>query len=159
MQLTATANLEKMSHVINTVLPILAIAFAFLGFYCSFAFHFFTVAFFLITLLNFYYRHIQKSHTLLANFGIMAQARYFIESVGPEFRQYLYANDTEEKPFNRVERSEVYQKSKGTDSSSAFGSLLNFDKTEIKLRHSMYCLLYTSPSPRDKRQSRMPSSA
>ena len=25
--------------------------------------------------------------------------------------------------------------------------------------HSSYCLLYTSPSPRDKRQSRMPSSA
>ena len=24
---------------------------------------------------------------------------------------------------------------------------------------AMYCLLYTSPSPRDKRQSRMPSSA
>ena len=24
---------------------------------------------------------------------------------------------------------------------------------------SLYCLLYTSPSPRDKRQSRMPSSA
>ena len=28
-----------------------------------------------------------------------------------------------------------------------------------KLDHSMICLLYTSPSPRDKRQSRMPSSA
>ena len=27
------------------------------------------------------------------------------------------------------------------------------------LRRSIYCLLYTSPSPRDKRQSRMPSSA
>ena len=26
-------------------------------------------------------------------------------------------------------------------------------------RQSMTCLLYTSPSPRDKRQSRMPSSA
>ena len=25
--------------------------------------------------------------------------------------------------------------------------------------HPVYCLLYTSPSPRDKRQSRMPSSA
>ena len=25
--------------------------------------------------------------------------------------------------------------------------------------HEAYCLLYTSPSPRDKRQSRMPSSA
>ena len=27
------------------------------------------------------------------------------------------------------------------------------------LGHEMSCLLYTSPSPRDKRQSRMPSSA
>ena len=26
-------------------------------------------------------------------------------------------------------------------------------------RHGLSCLLYTSPSPRDKRQSRMPSSA
>ena len=25
--------------------------------------------------------------------------------------------------------------------------------------HTLFCLLYTSPSPRDKRQSRMPSSA
>ena len=30
----------------------------------------------------------------------------------------------------------------------------------LRLRHSdKFCLLYTSPSPRDKRQSRMPSSA
>ena len=30
---------------------------------------------------------------------------------------------------------------------------------EISLRGAKGCLLYTSPSPRDKRQSRMPSSA
>ena len=30
---------------------------------------------------------------------------------------------------------------------------------EYTLEHSKNCLLYTSPSPRDKRQSRMPSSA
>ena len=29
----------------------------------------------------------------------------------------------------------------------------------IGFPHNMFCLLYTSPSPRDKRQSRMPSSA
>ena len=29
----------------------------------------------------------------------------------------------------------------------------------LNLRDSGVCLLYTSPSPRDKRQSRMPSSA
>ena len=29
----------------------------------------------------------------------------------------------------------------------------------LNLLHPNFCLLYTSPSPRDKRQSRMPSSA
>ena len=29
----------------------------------------------------------------------------------------------------------------------------------VKVDHDEVCLLYTSPSPRDKRQSRMPSSA
>ena len=64
--------------------------------------------------------------------------RYIIESIGPEFRQYLYMSDTEERPFNRIERAEVYRKSKNMDSSSAFGSLNNFDNSEIKLRHSMF---------------------
>ena len=38
---------------------------------------------------------------------------------------------------------------------------INFIEKEIKIseRESRICLLYTSPSPRDKRQSRMPSSA
>ena len=31
--------------------------------------------------------------------------------------------------------------------------------SEIKNKLEYFCLLYTSPSPRDKRQSRMPSSA
>ena len=30
---------------------------------------------------------------------------------------------------------------------------------QVKIRWERFCLLYTSPSPRDKRQSRMPSSA
>lgn len=88
--------------------------------------------------MNFHYRHIQTHHALLSNYGIIAQLRYLIESVGPEFRQYLYSSDTEERPFSRVERSEVYRKSKDIDSSAAFGSQLNFDHSELKLKHSFY---------------------
>ena len=44
----------------------------------------------------------------------------------------------------------------GTDSSALLCSLL-VDQDTAAL--AMICLLYTSPSPRDKRQSRMPSSA
>ena len=36
-------------------------------------------------------------------------------------------------------------------------SVLNVASDKLEL--SKFCLLYTSPSPRDKRQSRMPSSA
>ena len=35
----------------------------------------------------------------------------------------------------------------------------HFPYSRMTLAHSFNCLLYTSPSPRDKRQSRMPSSA
>ena len=34
-----------------------------------------------------------------------------------------------------------------------------FEKGDLEYVHYSCCLLYTSPSPRDKRQSRMPSSA
>ncbi len=131
-------DLPKIAKVTNTAIPVLIIVFGLAGYFFSFYFHFGTVFFFLLTLINYYYRHIQKPHAILRNFGILGQMRYLIESVGPEFRQYLYASDTEERPFSRVERAEVYRKSKDVDSSSSFGSLLNFDEHEIKLRHSMY---------------------
>ena len=133
-----TVNLEKLSHVANGSLYTFFVAFFFLGYYISFYFHFLTVAFFLMSLINIYLLYFQKDHTLLSNFGFLAQVRYLVESIGPEFRQYLYMSDTEEKPFNRTERAEVYLKSKNEDSSSAFGSLSLFNNEEIKLRHSMF---------------------
>ena len=190
-------DLFKMARFTNLVIPVLTVVFFLGGYFLSFYLHFFTVFFLFLTIINFFYRHVQKTHALLRNFGIMGQARYMMESIGPELRQYFFASDTEERPFNREERSEVYRKSKGIDSASSFGSQKMFDATEIKIRHSMYptakdklkpysvtfgeergienkhmftrpiaisamsygCLLYTSPSPRDQRGSRMPSSA
>ena len=108
------------------------------GLYFSFWFHFGTVTFLLLTVINFFYRHVQTRRTILRNFGILGQARYILESLGPELRQYLFSSDTEERPFTRVERSEVYRKAKGIDSAISFGSQREFDATEIKLRHSMY---------------------
>lgn len=144
MQSSVVINLEKVSKYANMSLPLLVIAFFLGGYIYSFYFHFLTVFFIMLTAINFYYRHLQKGHALLSNFGFMAQFRYIVESVGPELRQYLFTNDTEERPFNRIERAEVYRKSKNVDSSSAFGSQLDFDGTEYKLRHSMY--------PIDKKQ-------
>lgn len=140
MQSTITVNLDKVSRTANVGVVILLGLSGVAGYFVSFYFHFLTVALLLLVLLNLYWLYGQASHTLLANFGFMAQFRYIVESIGPELRQYLFASDTEERPFSRVERSEVYRKAKGIDSSAAFGSLLDFDHTEMKLRHSFYPL-------------------
>jgi len=131
-------NLPKIALFVNLSIPVIALLFGLAGHYISFYFHFLTVFFLLLAGINYYYRHLQTGHSLLRNFGIIGQLRYLIESVGPEFRQYLFAGDTEERPFTRVERAEVYRKAKDVDSSSAFGSLLEFNDSEIKLKHSLY---------------------
>lgn len=131
-------SLEKISHLVNRSLPAMLLGFFFLGYQISFYFHFLTVIFFFINLINLHYLFIQKKHALLSNFGILANIRYMLESVGPEFRQYLYSSDTEERPFNRQERSEVYRMAKGDDSTTSFGTQMNYDQTELKLRHSFY---------------------
>ena len=37
-----------------------------------------------------------------------------------------------------MDRAEVYRKAKDIDLSCAFGSLLEYDRIEVKLRHSFY---------------------
>ncbi|MEM9191041.1 MAG: FMN-binding glutamate synthase family protein [Myxococcota bacterium] len=134
-----SVNLDRMAKTANAGLVLALVVAAILGYTVSFYFHFLTVALLLMNALNFYWRRIQRTHTLLANFGYLAQLRYVFESVGPEFRQYLYANDNEERPFSRNERAEVYRKSKGVDSSAAFGTQLDLiPDAEITLRHSFF---------------------
>ncbi|MEX2606713.1 MAG: FMN-binding glutamate synthase family protein [Kiritimatiellia bacterium] len=135
---TAELDLFQLAKLTNRLLPAALAISLWAGLSFSFYYHFLTVPLLILNLLNFSYRHVQTRHTLLKNFGIVAQLRYFLESVGPEMRQYLYTGDTEERPFNRLERAEVYRKAKGIDSTSAFGSQQEFDQSEIKLRHAMY---------------------
>ncbi len=138
MALSFAVDLEKVSKAANVSIPVLAgVAFT-AGHTVSFYFHFLTVPLIMLTGLNLFYLRVQKEHALLANFGVIAQMRYLFESIGPEFRQYLFMSDIEERPFNRVERAEVYRKAKGVDASSSFGSQLLFDGSEFKLLHSMF---------------------
>ena len=108
-----SVNLDRMARTANVGVVIALVGTLVLGYFVSFYFHFLTVSFLVLNLLNLYWRHVQKSHTLLANFGFIAQTRYLVVSVGPEFRQYLYAGDTEERPFTRNERAEVILQGEG----------------------------------------------
>lgn len=70
---------------------------------------------------------IQKSHTITHNFPIIGHIRYWIEKIGPELRQYIVANNREELPFNRQERSWIYASSKNENNLQGFGSDQDFN--------------------------------
>ncbi|MBU2886992.1 FMN-binding glutamate synthase family protein [Gilvimarinus agarilyticus] len=64
----------------------------------------------------------QSSHTIRRNYPVIGRFRYIFEHLGEFFRQYFFAMDREEMPFNRAERSWVYRSAKNVDANIAFGS-------------------------------------
>ena len=69
-----------------------------------------------------------KKHIILHNFPVVGHLRYFLESVGPEFRQYIVAHNREELPFNRSERGWIYASSKNENNYEGFGTDQDINK-------------------------------
>ena len=51
----------------------------------------------------------QKKHGVLRNYPVIGHLRYFFEQLGEYFRQYFFAGDRDEMPFNRSTRAWVYR--------------------------------------------------
>ena len=64
----------------------------------------------------------QTKQTIRRNYPVVGRFRYFFEHLGEFFRQYFFALDREELPFNRAQRAWVYRAAKNVDSTVAFGS-------------------------------------
>ena len=60
----------------------------------------------------------QTRHSLRRNFPVLARFRYVFEKLGEFFRQYFFAMDREELPFNRAERAWVYRAARGADTTT-----------------------------------------
>ncbi len=64
----------------------------------------------------------QTRQAIRHNFPVIGRFRYVFEHLGEFFRQYFFALDREELPFNRAERSWAYRAAKDVDNTAAFGS-------------------------------------
>ncbi|MEE3921492.1 glutamate synthase-related protein [Micromonospora sp. BRA006-A] len=53
---------------------------------------------------------------------VLGRARYLIESIGPELRQYIVAGNDEERPFTRDQRRWVYASAKQENNYFGFGT-------------------------------------
>ncbi len=65
---------------------------------------------------------LQTKHAVKHNYPVIGRFRYWLEMIGPELRQYWVADDKEEQPFNRSERSWIYATAKGQNNYQGFGS-------------------------------------
>ena len=64
----------------------------------------------------------QRRHALIHNFPVIGHARYLLEAIGPELRQYIVAGNDEERPFSRDQRRWVYASSKLENNYFGFGT-------------------------------------
>ena len=69
----------------------------------------------------------QTKQTIRRNYPVVGRFRYLFEHLGEFFRQYFFAMDREELPFNRAERSWAYRAAKKVDTTVAFGSTRPLD--------------------------------
>ena len=76
----------------------------------------------LVLVVVFAYDVFQRKHSVLRNYPVIGHMRYFLERQGEFFRQYFFAHDREEMPFNRATRSWVYRTAKGLGGTIGFGS-------------------------------------
>jgi len=75
-----------------------------------------------VVVLTVLYDVVQSKHAILRNFPIIGHFRYWLESVGPELRQYIVTSNDEERPFSRDKRRWVYASAKRENSYLGFGT-------------------------------------
>jgi len=64
----------------------------------------------------------QSKDAVRRNYPVLGRFRSLFSALGEFFRQYFFAMDREEMPFNRAERDWVEKSSEGNDNTVAFGS-------------------------------------
>src|SRR5258706_4555150 len=69
----------------------------------------------------------QKKHAVLRNYPVIGRLRYFFEKQGEYFRQYFFAGDRDEMPFNRATRAWIYRVAKQEDGSGIIGFGSSYD--------------------------------
>src|SRR3989338_2348983 len=64
----------------------------------------------------------EKKNAILRNYPVIGHARYIGERLGVYLRQYFYAKDREELPFNRNQRDWIERAAENDDTTAGFGS-------------------------------------
>ncbi|RZJ34312.1 MAG: FMN-binding glutamate synthase family protein [Flavobacterium sp.] len=110
--------------------------------YINLKFIFLLIFFIPIIVMGFYDMY-QSKHTIKRNFPLLGRMRYLLEGIGPEMRQYFIETNTDGRPFNRLQRSLVYQRSKKENDMHPFGTQLDvYDEGYQWVNHSIRAIAF-----------------
>jgi glutamate synthase domain-containing protein 2 len=80
----------------------------------------------------------QKKHSIVRNFPVFGHLRFLMEELRPKIYQYFVESDTDGTPFNRQNRSVIYQRAKKVDDTRPFGTELDVYENGYEwLNHSI----------------------
>lgn len=80
----------------------------------------------------------QKQHPVLRNYPIIGRARYFLETIGPELRQYLFDGDRDGRPLSRVDFQQIVRKAKYKRDVIGFGSRKDFEAPGYYIKNALF---------------------
>lgn len=81
----------------------------------------------LVIIAVFIFDVLQTKDAVRRNYPVIGRFRSLFSGLGEFFRQYFFAMDREEMPFNRAEREWVVRSATGADNTVAFGSSKNLN--------------------------------
>lgn len=88
----------------------------------------------------------QRRHAVLRTFPVVGHLRYLLEKAGPELRQYIVADNDEERPFSRDQRRWIYATAKQENPNFGFGTDNDVDTVgHVTLRHAAFPVLAPIP--------------
>lgn len=83
----------------------------------------------------------KPQHSIIRSHPFLGWLRYFLEKLGPEFRQYWFDDDRSGKPFSRYEFIGLVFSAKYRTDILGFGSKQDFQESGYYIANSMFPLL------------------
>ena len=96
------------------------------------------------------YDLIQIKDPICRNYPVIGHGRHFLQELGPKLRQYIVANNNEERPFNRDDRDWVYRSAAKGNNYFGFGTDNDIEGASnyLIIKQSTFPLF--DPQPGDK---------
>jgi len=97
------------------------------------------LAFLVVMIIIFFFIDItQSKDSVRRNYPVLGRFRHFFSELGEFFRQYFFAMDREEMPFNRAERDWINVVSKSGSETVPFGSTRNLSPGAVIFANGMF---------------------